>query len=127
MPLVRVSLLEGTPDSFKNKVGDSIHLALVETIQIPQQDRFQVFTNHSKSGFFYDAEYLNINRTDRIVIIQITISFGRSIEVKKALYKRIVDLLGQSAQLRPEDVFINIEETQKENWSFGNGIAQYVT
>jgi 4-oxalocrotonate tautomerase len=127
MPLVRVSLLEGTPDSFKNKVGDSIHQALVETIQIPQQDRFQVFTGHSKSGFFYDAEYLNINRTDHLVIIQITISFGRSLEVKKALYKRIVDLLLQSVQLRPEDVFINIEETQKENWSFGNGIAQYVT
>jgi phenylpyruvate tautomerase PptA (4-oxalocrotonate tautomerase family) len=127
MPLVRVSLLEGASDSFKNKVGDSIHQALVETIQIPRQDRFQVFTVHSKSGFFYDAEYLNINRTDRLVIIQITISFGRSLEVKKALYKRIVDLLLQSVQLRPEDVFINIEETQKENWSFGNGIAQYVT
>jgi len=127
MPLVRVSLLEGTPDSFKNKVGDSIHQALVETIQIPQQDRFQVFTGHSKSGFFYDAEYLTINRTDHLVIIQITISFGRSLEVKKALYKRIVDLLLQSVQLRPEDVFVNIEETQKENWSFGNGIAQYVT
>ena len=72
MPLVRVSLLEGTPDSFKNKIGDSIHQALVETIQIPQQDRFQVFTNHTESGFFYDAEYLNINRTNHLVIVQIT-------------------------------------------------------
>ena len=127
MPLVRVSLVEGTPDSFKKKVGDSIHQALVETIQIPLQDRFQVFTSYSRSGFFYDAEYLNINRTEHLVIIEITISFGRSVELKKALYKRIADLLVQSVQLRPEDVFINIAELQKENWSFGNGIAQYVT
>src|SRR3954451_17908697 len=102
MPLVRVSLSEGRPESFKNKVGDSIHQALVETIQIPLQDRFQVFTSHSRSGFFYDAEYLNINRTEHLVIIEITISFGRSVELKKALYKRIADLLVQSVQLRPE-------------------------
>lgn len=127
MPLVRVSLLEGRSESFKKNVGDSIHQALVETISIPAQDRFQVFTEHSKSGFFYDPAYLNINRTDSLLILQITISFGRSVEIKKALYKRIVELLGQSLRLRPEDVFINLEEVQKENWSFGNGIAQYVT
>ncbi len=127
MPLVRISLVEGAPASFKEKVGAAVHQALVETIHIPLLDRFQVFTEHSKSAFFYDAEYLNIPRTDHLVMIQITISFGRSVEMKQALYQRIAGLLSESGQTRPEDVMINIEEVQKENWSFGNGLAQYVT
>ncbi len=127
MPLVRISLMEGAPESFKKKVGDAVHQALVETIHIPLLDRFQVFTEYRKSALFYDAEYLNIRRTDHLVIIQITISLGRSVKTKKALYQRIAVLLSESGQTRPEDVMINIEEVQKENWSFGNGLAQYVT
>lgn len=127
MPLVRISLMEGRADSFRKSVGDCVHQALVETIKIPALDRFQVFTEHRKSTFFYDARYLNIPRTDHLVIIQITISLGRSVEMKKSLYQRIAELLVESGQVRPEDVMINIEEVAKENWSFGNGIAQYVT
>ncbi len=127
MPLVRVSLLEGKPESFKQKVADSIHKAMVETINVPPQDKFQVFTDHSKSSFVYDAEYLNIKRTDSLIMIQITLNTGRTVEMKKALFKRIADLLVESVQVRREDVLINLVEVPKENWSFGNGIAQYAT
>jgi 4-oxalocrotonate tautomerase len=127
MPLVRISLLEGKPESHLRKVADAVHRALVETIAIPPQDRFQIIAQHSKSHFVFDRQYLNIARTDDLVIIQITISQGRTVEVKKALYKRIAELLDQEAGLRPEDVFINLLEVAKENWSFGNGEAQYAT
>jgi 4-oxalocrotonate tautomerase len=127
MPLVRVSLLQGKPESFKQKVAGSIHKAMVETINVPPLDRFQVFTDHDKGGFVYDPEYLNIKRTDGLIIIQITLNTGRTVEMKEALYKRIVDLLVESVQVRPEDVMINLVEVPKENWSFGNGIAQYAT
>lgn len=127
MPLVRISLLAGKAESHKRKVSDAIHRALVETISIPAQDRFHVITEHVPADFIYDPEYLNVRRTNDLVIIQITMSAGRTLEVRKSLYRRIAELLNQEAGLRKEDVFINLVETAKENWSFGNGEAQYAT
>lgn len=127
MPLVRISLLAGKPEAHKRKISDAIHRALVETISIPAQDRFQVITEHTNADFIYDPQYLNIRRTDNLVIIQITLSAGRTLDVRKSLYRRIAELLNQEAGLRKEDVFINLVEVAKENWSFGNGEAQYAT
>jgi 4-oxalocrotonate tautomerase len=127
MPLVRISLIAGKPESHKRKVSEAVHRALVETIPIPVQDRFQILTEHSAADFIYDPEYLKIHRTNDLVIIQITLSVGRTLEVRKALYRRIADLLSQEVGLRKEDVFINLVEVAKENWSFGNGEAQYAT
>jgi 4-oxalocrotonate tautomerase len=127
MPLVRISLLAGKPESHKQKVSEAIHRALVETIGIPAQDRFHVITEHARADFIYDPLYLNVQRTGDLVVIQITLSAGRTLEVRKTLYRRIADLLHQEAGLRKEDVLINLVETAKENWSFGNGEAQYAT
>jgi 4-oxalocrotonate tautomerase len=127
MPLVRISLFAGKPESHKQKVSEAIHRALVETIGIPAQDRFHVITEHARADFIYDPLYLNVQRTGDLVVIQITLSAGRTLEVRKTLYRRIADLLHQEAGLRKEDVLINLVETAKENWSFGNGEAQYVT
>lgn len=127
MPLVRISLMEGKPESYRQKVGDAIHRAMVETINVPALDRFQIITSHAKSDFIYDAQYLNISRTDDLIMIQITLNLGRSTEMKKAFYKRAVDLLVQEVKIRPEDVLICLVEVAKENWSFGNGVAQYAS
>ena len=125
MPLVRISLLEGKPAGYSQNVGDAVHHAMVETISVPAQDRFQIVTEHRKSHFIYDPAYLNIQRSDDLIIIQITLNQGRTVEMKKALYKRIADLLNQELKLRKEDVLISLVEVAKENWSFGNGEAQY--
>jgi len=127
MPLVRISLMEGKPESYRQKVGDAVHRAMVETINVPALDRFQIITSHAKSDFIYDVEYLSISRTDALIMIQITLNTGRSTEMKKAFYKRAVDLLVQEVKIRPEDVLICLVEVAKENWSFGNGVAQYAT
>jgi phenylpyruvate tautomerase PptA (4-oxalocrotonate tautomerase family) len=127
MPLVRISLVAGKPESYKRKISDAVHRALVETISIPAQDRFHIITEHANADFIYDPEYLNIHRTNDLVIIQITMSAGRTLELRKSLFKRMADLLHEEAGIRREDVFINLVETAKENWSFGNGIAQYAT
>jgi phenylpyruvate tautomerase PptA (4-oxalocrotonate tautomerase family) len=100
---------------------------MVETVNVPAQDRFQIITEHARSDFIYDPQYLNIPRTDDLVIIQITLNAGRTTELKKGLYRRIADLLNQEAGIRKEDVFVNLVEVSKENWSFGNGEAQYAT
>jgi 4-oxalocrotonate tautomerase len=125
MPLVRISVIQGKPESYLQKAGDAVHRALVETISIPAQDRFQIITEHTKSHFVYDPGYLNIQRSDELIIIQIALSQGRTLEIKKALYRRIAELLSQELDLRKEDVFVNLVEVAKENWSFGNGEAQY--
>jgi phenylpyruvate tautomerase PptA (4-oxalocrotonate tautomerase family) len=126
-PLVRISLIAGKPEEYKRKVSDAVHRALMETISIPAQDRFHIITEHAHADFIFDPEYLNIRRTDDLVIIQITMSAGRTLEVRKSLYRRLADLLHEEAGIRKEDVFINLVETAKENWSFGNGEAQYAT
>jgi phenylpyruvate tautomerase PptA (4-oxalocrotonate tautomerase family) len=126
MPLVRISVLAGTPEARKQKISEAVHRGLVDTISIPEQDRFQIITEHAGTDFIYDPQYLNIRRSDDLVMIQITISAGRSLEVKKTLYHRLAELLF-AAGLRKEDILINLVEVAKENWSFGNGEAQYVT
>lgn len=127
MPLVRISLIEGKTAEYKNKIGDAVHQAMVETLNVPPLDKFQIISAHSKSDFIYDPQYLNIARTDGLVMIQITLNSGRSTEMKKAFYKRVADLLADEIKIRPQDVLINLVEVSKENWSFGNGIAQYAS
>lgn len=125
MPLVRISLLAGKPESYLQKIGDVVHRAMVETINVPAQDRFQLITEHPKSQFIYDPSYLNIRRSDDLIMIQITLNLGRTTDMKKALYRRIAELLEQELKVRKADVLINLVEVPKENWSFGNGEAQY--
>jgi phenylpyruvate tautomerase PptA (4-oxalocrotonate tautomerase family) len=127
MPLVRISFMKGKPPGFGERAGTIVYEAMVETLNVPRNDRFQVITEHDKTGLVYDPDYLGIKRGDGFVVIQITLSEGRGVELKMALYKRIAERLAAELGVRPEDVFINLVEVKKENWSFGNGIAQYVT
>jgi len=125
MPLVRISLRKSRPADFGRRVGEVVHRAMVETIDVPADDRFQLITEHDQNGFVYDANYLGIARSDALIIIQITLSEGRSVELKKALYKTIAQNLKAQLDVRTEDVVINLVEVKKENWSFGNGLASY--
>jgi len=124
MPLVRISVLKGRPPELRRALGDAVHRALVETIGVPTADRFQVLTEHEPGDLVYDPEYLGISRSDGIVVIQLTISAGRSLEMKRALFHRIAENLAQLG-VRREDAWINLVEVAKENWSFGNGVASY--
>ena len=127
MPLVRIDLIDGKSPEYRAQVGDVIYQAMVESINVPINDRFQVITEHAKSDIPFDRDYLGIHRTDDCIFIQITLSTGRTVEMKQRLYKAIVEGLHEKLSLRREDVLINLVEVAKENWSFGNGEAQYVT
>lgn len=126
MPLVRISLRQGKSVKYRRAVGDSVHRALVEVAGAPPLDRFQIITEHDSDGLIYDPTYLGIQRTDDVLLIQITFNQGRSTKVKMALYARIAELLFESPGVRKEDVFIGLVEVPPQNWSFGNGEAQYV-
>jgi phenylpyruvate tautomerase PptA (4-oxalocrotonate tautomerase family) len=118
--------MKGNPAGFGEEVGRVVYESMIETIQVPKHDNFQVITEHDGAGLIYDPGYLGIQRSDGIIFIQITLSEGRSIELKQSLYERIAERLNAELEVRTEDVFINLVEVKKENWSFGNGVAQYV-
>jgi 4-oxalocrotonate tautomerase len=126
MPLVRVSLKAGKPAAYRKAILDGIYDAMRSSFDVPEDDRFMVISEHDETDFSYSANYLGIARTDNLVLIQLTVSNTRPVTKKKALYRAIVDNLAKNPGLRPQDVFINLVEVLPENWSFGNGIAQYV-
>ena len=125
MPLVRVSMREGKPVAYRRAVGEAIHQAMVETINVPAPDRFQLFFEHRGESFVADATYLGIDRGEDLIVIQITLNQGRTLEQKKALYARIAEKLLRDPGVRPQDVMVNLVEVPKENWSFGNGKMSY--
>ena len=126
MPLVRISLRRGKSAQHIAAIRNSIYQAMIEAFNVPQNDRFILVHQHDADEFDCDPDYLGVHRTDDLVIIQIACNNTRTVEQKQAFYQRTAELLSKAPGLRPEDVFINLLETGKENWSFGNGIAQYV-
>jgi 4-oxalocrotonate tautomerase len=126
MPFVRISLRQGTSADYRRAIADGIHRAMVEALAVPAEDRFQVITEHPAEGLIYDPHYFGIDRTDAVVFVQITLSTGRKPQQKRHFYKRTVELLAKSPGIRPQDLFINLVEVSWENWSFGNGEAQYM-
>jgi 4-oxalocrotonate tautomerase len=125
MPLTRISLHAGKTPEYRKALTEGIQRSLVEIFKVPKDDVFMLITEHDAANLIYDRQYLNIERSDDFVAIQLTVTNSRTLEQKKALYKRIVDELAESPGVRREDVFINLVEVAKENWSFGNGVAQY--
>ena len=125
MPLARIDLPAGKQPEYGRAVADVVYDAMIATMNVPKGDRFQVISERTRDELLIDPTYLGIDRSADALIIQITLSEGRTIEVKKAFYKAVADGLHESVGLKREDVFINLVEVKKENWSFGNGVAQY--
>ncbi len=125
MPLVRIDLVHGKTADYRAEIGDVIYEAMIQTLGVPADDRFQVISEHPRDDFVFDPGYLGITRTEECVFIQVTLNAGRTVDVKRAFYRAIADGLHQRLGLRREDVFISLVEVLKENWSFGNGEAQY--
>ena len=127
MPLVRIDIKKNPDASYVKRLGKVVFESMKAAINVPDKDNFQVLAEHDDDHFVYDPAYLGINRTDGVVFIQITLNEGRTTEQKKLLYKTIAEGLNREAGFRPEDVFINLVEVKKENWSFGGGVAQYAS
>jgi phenylpyruvate tautomerase PptA (4-oxalocrotonate tautomerase family) len=126
MPIVRISLRAGKPKAYRQALIDSFYRAMQEALGVPDDDQFFTITEHEAENFRYGARYLGVNRSDDLVYFQITVFDTRTTEQKRALYKRAVELLADRPGLRPEDVFINVLEAAKENWSLGNGVASFL-
>jgi phenylpyruvate tautomerase PptA (4-oxalocrotonate tautomerase family) len=125
MPLVRIDLVQGKSADYRRGIGDVIYDAMRETMNVPANDRFQIIAEHAPGDLIIDPTYLGIERTPDCVLIQVTLNDGRTLDQKRAFYAAVADGLHARLGLRREDVFINLVEVRKENWSFGNGVAQY--
>jgi 4-oxalocrotonate tautomerase len=125
MPFVRIDLMQGKDATYRTTIGDVVYDAMRRTLDVPENDRFQVIAERGAADFIIDRTYMGIERSDDCVVIQITLNEGRDVAKKKAFYKAVADGLHERLKLRREDVFINLVEVKKENWSFGNGEAQY--
>lgn len=125
MPLVHISMRSGKPDAYRKAIMDGVYQAMRETFSVPEDDQFMAITEHEASNFRVGKSYLDIERTDDVVYIQISARDSRTAEQKKALYARIAELLSKDPGLRPEDAFVNFIGGVKEDWSLGNGLAQY--
>ena len=124
MPLVRIDLQKGKPAAYREAAARIVNEGM-RKVGVPLGDRFQIVGEHAAEDFIFDADYLGIHRTSDLVIIQITWNEGRTLDQKRTLYASIADGLAEELGIRKEDVLISLVEVKKENWSFGNGVAQY--
>ena len=124
MPLLHIAMRAGKSEAYRQAILDGLYDAMREALDVPEGDAFMAITEHERANFRCGNAY-GVARSDDAVLIQITVFASRTAEQKKSLYRRIADLLGESPGIRPEDVFVNVLDAPKENWSVGNGEAQF--
>jgi len=126
MPLIRIDVIEGHSDREISEISAAVHCGLVEVFGVPERDQFQVITEHRPGRLIYNKSYLGIERTDGIVVIHVFFSTGRTDDQKKAFYALVAKTIAERTKIRPEDVTIALSENTRSDWSFGNGVAQYL-
>ena len=126
MPLARIDLMKGKPAKYRRTIGQIVYSAMVEILKAPENDRFQIITEHDDANFIFDPSFFGIERSPDLVFVQMALVEGRTVEQKRAFYKQVVDELHVKLGLRREDVFISLVGTGRDDWSFGNGEASLV-
>ena len=124
MPLIHISLRAGKPEAYRQAIFDSLYRAMREALSVPEDDQFMTITEHDAANFRYGHAF-GVRRSDDLVYIQITVFDTRTPEQKQALFRRIAQLLGDRPGIRPQDIFVNVLDSAKENWSVGHGLAQF--
>jgi 4-oxalocrotonate tautomerase len=124
MPLIHINLRAGKPEAYRQAIFDGLYRAMREALNVPEDDQFMTITEHEPANFRYGDAY-GVTRSADVVYIQITVFDTRTAEQKKALFKRTAELLGKNPGIQPENVFVNVLESAKENWSVGHGLAQF--
>jgi 4-oxalocrotonate tautomerase len=124
MPLIHINLRAGKPQAYRQAIFDGLYRAMREALNVPEDDQFMTITEHEPANFRFGNGY-GIARDADVVYIQITVFATRTAEQKKALFKRTAELLGENPGIRPENVFVQVLDAAKENWSVGYGLAQF--
>lgn len=126
MPLLRFDVYEGRTDAEMEALLDAAHRAMVEAFKVPERDRYQIVNEHKPSRFIMQDTGLDIPRTQKFVMIQVT-TRPRTVEEKKEFYRLTVEKLEKNCGIAPADVMINFVTCNDEDWSFGYGRPQFLT
>lgn len=124
MPIVNVSMRAGKTEAYRAAILDGLYHAMRDALGVPEDDQFITLSEHDAANFRHGNAY-GVVRSADVVYIQMTVFSTRTAEQKKALYARIADLLEANPGIRREDIFVTILDAPKENWSVGNGVAQF--
>ncbi|MCM2316311.1 MAG: tautomerase family protein [Thermoanaerobaculia bacterium] len=125
MPLVKIHLRKGKSEEYVRLVSEAIHEALVTEASIPPDDKFHVVHQTEPAELIANPSYAEVNRSADLIVVEITLNAGRTVEIKRNIYRRMSRNLERAIQLRPDDLLVSLVEVTKENWSFGRGIATY--
>ncbi|MFE2599465.1 tautomerase family protein [Streptomyces sp. NPDC059396] len=125
MPLIRIDVPATLPTESWRQAVEVVYEALLSEFRVPEHDLFAVVTSHEPLGLQIDRSYLGVARSENAVIIQITLNAGRDVALKRAFYAAVADGLEDRVGIKKSDVMISLVEVPPENWSFGDGIAQY--
>lgn len=126
MPLVRIAHPTGKSQTYSDALSHCVHRAMVDAFAVPDDDFFQIVTEHTAGcGLIGPSTFLGVAHSPEMVIVQITCAEGRTVEQKRSLYRAIAHNLEIGANVPKADVIINLVETKRENWSFGNGDAPF--
>ena len=126
MPLLRFDLYQGRSDQELETLLDTAHRVTVEAFKVPEKDRYQIVNEHHPSRMVAEDTGLDIPRTSKFVMVQIT-TRPRTREMKEKFYKRMVEELEEQCGIAPSDVMMNFVTNTDEDWSFGLGRAQFLT
>ncbi len=123
MPFAHIDLIKGKPAEYRRSIGQIVYTAMVEILKAPENDRFQLITEHEAENFVFDPSFFGIERSADLVFVRLELVGGRAAEQKRDFYKQVADELHTKLGLRREDIFISLVETGREDWSLGNGEA----
>jgi len=121
MPFTRIAVKRETTSERKEAIAHGVHQAMVDSLGILQDDFFQLFSEYGPGDFFFDRRFLGVNRSDDLIVVQITMRRGRSDAMKRDLYVKIAESLEAGVGVRSQDVFIYLTENDFSDWSVGNG------
>ena len=125
MPLVRIDIPSNTSPTDAAALSQAVHNALVAHFTVPPDDLFQLISRRAPDEIVCTPEYLGVRHTDRVAFIQVFLAPGRTVGRKEAFYAQVARDAARATGFLASDVLINLVETLRENWSFGNGIAHY--
>jgi len=123
MPLQRIDLIKGRSSAQRRAIADAVHRALVESTGVPEKDRFQIVAEHEREAIIFPPEFMDVEHQNP-VLVQVTFSSGRTLDQKRQLYARMAELMAE-AGVPTAELIVNLVEVARDNWSFGNGEAQY--
>ena len=121
MPFIHTYVHKDTPQIARERIVNGIHQALVAAIGIPDDELFNMVHEYAANQFFCSRTFNGMARTERVVVIEITMRRGRSDAMKRELYEAIARNLASEAGVAPNDIFIFTHENDYSDWSVGNG------